>query len=280
MSDAEIFSLTQNLKDQQIAAHPLVAPTVPLTGLRSEYASPTYLAQIDWLSSHGWTGLRRARGDGDCFYRSMAFAYVERILNAPDLPLAVATSLSTIEGRLADLRTAGFEPLVYEDFYETLRDLVLNIVEPDVEGKMLTSATLLQRFQDPEVSNSIVVFLRLLTSAHIRLNADDFVPFLFDPETTEPVGVRHFCESQVEATGREADHPQVLALSRALKVSIEVAYMDGNVATSADGAVSGAVDFVRVDTEDARGNGTIPITLLYRPGHYDILERKNGEPEQ
>ncbi|KAF9516663.1 hypothetical protein BS47DRAFT_1390504 [Hydnum rufescens UP504] len=143
MSDAEIFSLTQNLKDQLIAAHPLVAPTVPLIRLRSEYASPTYLAQIDWLSSHGWTGLRRARGDGDCFYRSMAFAYVERILNAPDLPLAVATSLSTIEGRLADLRA-------YEDFYEALRDLVLNIVEPDVQGKVLTSATLLQRFQDPE----------------------------------------------------------------------------------------------------------------------------------
>ncbi|KAF9516664.1 hypothetical protein BS47DRAFT_1390505 [Hydnum rufescens UP504] len=125
------------------------------------------------------------------------------------------------------------------------------------------------------VSNSIVVFLRLLTSAHIRLNADDFVPFLFDPETTEPVEVRHFCESQVEATGREADHPQVLALSRALKVSIEVAYMDGNAATTADGA-AGAVNFVRFDTEDARGNGTIPITLLYRPGHYDILERKKG----
>lgn len=42
----------------------------------------------------------------------MAFAYVERILNAPDLALAVATSLSTIQGRLDDLKAAGFEPLV------------------------------------------------------------------------------------------------------------------------------------------------------------------------
>jgi len=285
LSDAEIFSMTQSIKDQEASRRPLVAPTVPLSVLRSEYTSPTYLAKIEWLSAHGWSGLRRSRGDGDCFYRSMAFAYVERILNAPDLALAVATSLSTLEASLNDLKQVGFEPLVYEDFYEVLRDLVLNIVEPDREGKVVTPATLLQRFQDPEISNSIVVFLRLLTSAHMRLNADDFVPFLFDPETVEPVSVRHFCETQVEATGREADHPQVLALSRALKVSIDVAYVDGSITGGGavgDGAQAdeGRVDFVQFDTEAARGNGTVPITLLYRPGHYDILEKKSVEPEE
>lgn len=30
------------------------------------------------------------------------------------------------------------------------------------------------------------------------------MPFLFDPETFEPVEIRRFCESQVEATGKEA----------------------------------------------------------------------------
>lgn len=75
--------------------------------------------------------------------------------------------------------------------------------------------------------------------------------------------VKRFCESQVEAVGREADHPQVLALSKALQVSIEVAYVDGsNSSNSADNA--GAVDFVHFETEGASGNGTVPITLLYR----------------
>lgn len=54
------------------------------------------------------------------------------------------------------------------------------------------------------VSNSVVVSFRLLTSAYIRLHADEFVPFLFDPETFEPVEVTKFCEAQVEATGKEA----------------------------------------------------------------------------
>lgn len=42
----------------------------------------------------------------------MAFAYVERIMNAPDLALAVATSISTIGSRLQDLKAVGFEPFV------------------------------------------------------------------------------------------------------------------------------------------------------------------------
>jgi len=55
-----------------------------------------------------------------------------------------------IQARLEDLEAVGFEKLVYEDFYEVLRDLILNIVEPDRNGHTLTSDTLLERFQDPE----------------------------------------------------------------------------------------------------------------------------------
>jgi hypothetical protein len=177
----------------------------------------------------------------------MAFAYVERILNAPDLALAVATSLSTIEGRLADLSAAGFEQLVVSPMHTmayldevaecvadnstrtfTKRFAILflislslivgerhSLLRPFFRPSKTPKASYIYIRGVPvhssdanpcvtKVSNSIVVFLRLLTSAYIRLNADDFVPFLFDPETTEPVGVRQFCESQVEATGREA----------------------------------------------------------------------------
>jgi len=276
LSDAQILSLTQNIKDEEASRRPLISQTEPLSTLLAEYTSPAFIGKINWLTSHSWTGLRRSRGDGDCLYRSVAFAYVEKIFTSEDLALGVAMSLSTLEASLEDLKKVGFEALVYEDFYEVLRDLVLNIVEPDRNGQRLTSATLLERFQHPETSNSIVVFLRLLTSAYIRLNADDFIPFLFDPETGDFVEVVRFCESQVEATGKEADHPQILAVSRALKVSINVAYVDGTGAGGV-GDGDGKVDFVEFETEDSKGNGTVPITLLYRPGHYDILEKKAAE---
>ena len=99
-----------------------MAATVPLSVLRAEYSSTAFIAKIDWLSGHGWTGLRRSRGDGDCFYRSMAFAYVERIMNAPDQNYAAATSLSTIEIGVEDLKLVGFDPtVVSSDCLDLLR---------------------------------------------------------------------------------------------------------------------------------------------------------------
>jgi ubiquitin thioesterase protein OTUB1 len=43
----------------------------------------------------------------------------------------------------------------------------------------VTVSTLLDSFNDPETSNYIVVYFRLLASAYLRTNAEDFLPFLF-----------------------------------------------------------------------------------------------------
>lgn len=53
-------------------------------------------------------------------------------------------------------------------------------------------------------SNSIVVYLRLLTSAQIRADPDAYAGFLMHPEIGEPMELRDFCESFVEAVGKEA----------------------------------------------------------------------------
>ncbi len=53
------------------------------------------------------------------------------------------------------------------------------------------------------VSNSIVVFLRLLTSAEIKTNPD-YAAFLLHPETGEQMDPEGFCNNFVEAVGKEA----------------------------------------------------------------------------
>lgn len=68
----------------------------------------------------------------------------------------------------------------YDDFYEPLRDL-LRSCAPASPARP-SAEQLLEAFNDPETSNGIVVFLRLLTSAYMRANEDDFVPFLFSLE--------------------------------------------------------------------------------------------------
>ncbi|KAG8730370.1 hypothetical protein FRC11_006863 [Ceratobasidium sp. 423] len=293
LSDEDIFALTQNIKDEEASRRPLVSPISPLSELRiefspfadvigasdsgvSDYEGPNanVLRKIDWLQKHGgWKAIRRTRGDGDCFYRSLAFAYVEKILTAPEPGLAVATSLSHLESTLPLLERAGFQKIVFEDFYEAFAELIQQVVP--APGKLpLTNESLLEQFQNPEISNSIVVFLRLLTSAYIRLSPeDDFMPFLIHPDTGEMVDIRTFVETFVEATGREADHPQVMALSRALRVRIEVAYLDNSGGSPLeDGTLP--INFVNFSPEGSEEDGMKPVVLLYRPGHYDTLEEK------
>ncbi|KAI0651332.1 cysteine proteinase [Trametes meyenii] len=243
---------------------PLISPLAPMSTLRAEYenGSQTFVKQIDWLTAQGWIGIRRTRGD------ALAFAYIEHILNATEPALAVTTALSILETTQGLLEHVGFQRLVFEDFYEDFVNIISSVVNPREDGRLLTIASLLEAFNIPEVSNSVVMYLRMLTSAQIKAEADEFAPFLFNPETTEPMDPESFCNNFVEAFGKEADHVQITALSKMLKVNINVAYLDGH-------DTQGTVSFVPF--QNAPDPDTEPINLLYRPGHYDILDRRSED---
>ena len=153
----------------------------------------------------------------------MAFAWLERLLHSPKQAIEVAQAHSLLDSSLAVLKAAGFQELVYEDFYDVLISLIRQIVVPEPNGSTLTAPVLLEAFQDAEgeqhptyilkierfdaygtVSNFIVVFLRLLTSATIRSEAYAYAPFLLNPETGEEIPPQQFCERFVEACGKEA----------------------------------------------------------------------------
>ncbi|KAH7103666.1 cysteine proteinase [Auriculariales sp. MPI-PUGE-AT-0066] len=274
LSRAQLLELNQKMLEEtgmEANVRQLISPVLPMSELRNEYGGGVFVRRIDWLVSQGYTAFRRSRGDGDCMFRSIAFAFVEKVLNAPDITLAVASAVSTLESTLPMLKAAGFEPLVYEDFYDIFRSLIDQIVRPDsATRERLDANLLLEAFQEPEVSNSAVVYLRLLTSAQIRTDEDNYSAFLFHPETGEQIGVREFCEAFVEPTGKESDHVQMTAISRALKINVRIAYLDGSGAGD-------SVEFVefenRAEVVPSERGGFKAIELLYRPGHYDILER-------
>ncbi|KZT69469.1 cysteine proteinase [Daedalea quercina L-15889] len=272
LTPIQSFEMNQSLLEDAIPDRPLIAPLVPMAALRAEYegGSQVFVKQIDWLTEHGYAGIRRTRGDGDCFYRSLAFAWIGRIMLSKDTPLAVMSAISVLEASQPLLEAAGFQRMVFEDFYDCLVSLINEIITPERDGRLLTPAILLEAFNSPEVSNSIVVYLRLLTSAKIRADPDEYAAFLFHPEIGEPMEVRDFCESFVEAVGKEADHVQMTALTKALKVNVSVAYLDGHVHGE-----EGKVDFVQFkNVEDSTID---PVVLLYRPGHYDILDQRSED---
>lgn len=139
------------------------------------------------------------------------------------------------------LLKVGMQSLAFEDFYDECMEA-------------LETQDLLQVFQDAEKSNSIVIYLRFLTSAYLKLHREEYEPFLFE----DAIDMDYFCSRNVEAWGREADNLQIIALSKALDVPVHIVYLDSTVASEAN----------IITFEAASGD---PIYLLFRPGHYDIL---------
>nr|QBH67526.1 cysteine proteinase [Ustilago esculenta] len=315
LTDAQRFELAEKLKSESYSGQPLISSVEPIEVLQQEYASnDAFLGKIKWLKEQaGFIGIRRAKGDGDCFYRAFAFAFIYKIMMMKDRPMHHFT-VKHVESTLQLLNQAGFDGEVYTDFYEPLKNLLNRMYSTDPETKELNEQALVEVMNDPEQSNSIVVYLRLLTSAFLKLNSDEYTPFLFSLDShtdASPPDMASFCANQVEAIGKEADHVQITALSRALKVSLDVAYLSPSQAPpetpldedfpaeqlhqseqNVSSETSAASESIAVPGKDAEkrrniaehpdrcdvvrfevegGQITEIGTMLLRPGHYDLL---------
>jgi ubiquitin thioesterase protein OTUB1 len=154
------------------------------------------------------------------------------------------------------LLAAGFQEMAVIDFYDAYVENLNKILD----GKIASSELLLKEvFQEPYMSNAIVVYLRFLTSAHLKKNDVLYEPFLED----NVISIDDFCSAQVEAMDREADELQLIALTKTMERIVKVAYLN---ASEGDLILH---PFFPDDEKEAEKRK--PILLLYRPGHYDIL---------
>ena len=163
------------------------------------------------------------------------------------------------------LTAAGMADLVWDDALSLLCD-TLNRVPALAQADVVALA------RDDLRSNLIVMLLRLIASAEMRGRADFFAPFVLD----DAPSVDAYAARRVEPMGEEADHAHAVALADALGVPVRVEYVDlspGGAATTIDfdpnpdaGGVAGGKGVADGSTAPPRR-----VTLLYRPGHYDIL---------
>lgn len=129
-----------------------------------------------------------------------------------------------------------------------------------------------QIFNDSGISDYIVVFLRLLVSCHLQMNADFFNCFI-----EGHVSIKDFCShvklnshrmclflidvwllKEVEPMYRESDHIHIIALTSAINVPVCIVYLDrGNQE--------------KVTEHNFPEESKPFMFILYRPGHYDII---------
>ncbi|GAA5827866.1 hypothetical protein JCM11251_007710 [Rhodosporidiobolus azoricus] len=286
LNDLELAQLTADLKDREASVRPLVSSLENIEELLDEFEEGSvYRRKVERLRGDGWTGVRRTRGDGDCFYRAFILALL--LTHLPLHPSHSAHLLAKFESILPLLSACGFEPIVTDDFWEPLRDILRNLAQVAGAGERMGEGELVARFNDQETNSCIIVILRLFTSAYLRTHSDEFTPFLFaledDPRFLQEGGaptMEEFCSRHVEAVSQEADHLAIASLTRALQVPVRIAYLDQSGLVSGLGGegseVGGDVEVNFLEFEEealGRGEKGVEGALLYRPGHYDILVR-------
>ncbi|KAI8996767.1 ubiquitin thioesterase OTUB1-like protein [Pilobolus umbonatus] len=249
LTDEQILEFEQRIKDEEAEKIPLVCQEESIDKLEEEYKdNEPFLKKIKNLGKD-YSKMRKCRGDGNCFFRAFGFAWFESAMKDAD---KYDTDLARLKSTFDLLVNSGFQTLAFEDFYEATLEVFLSLKKYRDDPDML-----LVHFQSNETSNAIVMHLRFIASAYLRLHSAEYEPFLID----EMISIDDFCSMHVEAFGRESDHLQIIALTKALDVPIDVIYLDGGLHGEA------AVHSFRSDEASKRN----PLTLIYRPGHYDIL---------
>jgi hypothetical protein len=124
-------------------------------------------------------------------------------------------------------------------------------------------------------------FMRVMAAAQMKSNPDRYLPYVMAENYYD---IATFCSKEVEPMGRECGMVQVSALAECMGVRVRIEYMDGRMTGGSGGVDEGREVATHVFGEGDNGNDDITaannnvdrttITLLYRPGHYDILYRQ------
>ncbi|BFZ12173.1 hypothetical protein BsWGS_15212 [Bradybaena similaris] len=242
----------QRIIEKEIAeSQALISKLFTFDEIVEEYSNEdsVYRHKIENLKAR-YKNMRKTRGDGNCFFRAFGFGYLETLLQDPE---GYKSFVEIVQKSKDVLVSLGFPQFTLEDFYDTFVDIVKQVEAPGTVEKLL------ETFNDQGLSDYFVVYLRLLVSGHLQACEESYIHFI-DGERT----VKQFCSQEVEPMGKESDHIHIVALTKALQVPICVEYMDR------EGLTCNAFNFNPNEATDQAAPKPA-LTLLYRPGHYDIL---------
>ncbi|KAK4102870.1 cysteine proteinase [Parathielavia hyrcaniae] len=249
------------------AQGPLVGKKTPSTAIAEEYAKadPIYV-QKTLLLPQTYSHYRQIQGDGNCGWRAIGFGYFEMLVKSGS-KARIEAERQRLEGLNSFIENVGgFSPYVSQDFVDETLALLQKMAElVDQQGRGHAMTELLEAFNTPELSNSIMYHFRMLASSFLKGNRDTYGAFV-----TSASGVDGYCTEVLEHHGVEIDHLGLTLLVNVLLKGagfvLEVAYLDRS-----PGSEVNTYRFPDdANNRDPSELGPI-IHLLYRPDHYDIL---------
>ena len=251
----QMNAITQEIQESQA----LTSELLPLESLQPQYADTNafFLQGISYLASK-YQSLRTTRGDGNCFYRAVWYQLCDLLLTNKTEAQRLFHFLKNESMQLTTTK-GGYEEVALEIFYDALVEFLQEIVD----GKMTKENMHKQLTEDGGVSEYCTWYLRALTATWVKANADLYVHYLDEEYFGD---VQRFCAAQIEPVGSEATNIPITALAECLGVAISIEYLDGHAFDPSKGLVNHVMG--------EGGGDKLKLTLLYRPGHYDILYPK------
>lgn len=299
LTEQQLARIEADIKSSQ----PLTSQLLPMDALVQQYSNSDddnqrrenddddgFLTSSVLLSKK-YSGMRRIRGDGNCYYRAFLYSLCERLLRqCTDDDNVVGGGEEQLDeykrikqflsDSLAWVCTLGYEESTIEMFHEELMDLFdfMEQISKNTANTADTAATALHDKLNDENSTSdyCTWYLRVLTASQMKSDPDRYMPFLLAEDTTTTgvvMDIPTFCSREVEPMNRECGMVQVAALAECFGVGVTIEYMDGRIVKDGSGRRVACHEFGREDN-DGSGGGTkkkMNISLLYRPGHYDVL---------
>lgn len=229
---------------------PLISEELPINILLEDYKSNIeYSSSIKEISNK-YKHIRKVRRDGNCFYRSFIYRIFEYICMKNNRSLYDHMEKKINESK--DLITRnGYDWAFIEEFYNFFR-IEFNHCFYSIESKGISVRDYLDNlFSDKEKGNYLIYFVRFCIASFLKENA-----FLYEVYVDVPF--ENWISSEVEAIDHEADQIQIMACVNYFDIGVKIEYLNPNK--------NEVVKFPEDKPDDQ-----VFITVLFTPGHYDLL---------
>lgn len=225
---------------------------LPLSDLKQEFAySPNHQRKLDELGAQGYCEIRRVRGDGNCFFRALGFAWLESLCalaeqnRYPQDPLPTGWPQSEGFGELAEA-------------YRDLRRGILELGGPHRTALVKELQTRL--LGDARLDLVMVLLVRLKVVQYFHAGCED--AFVLDTVQVQYGSVDKYLLNDVALLGKEAEGVTLAVAARQFCVKMRILQLD---------STRGALPEYVYPSDDYSSPLGISVSLLFRPGHYEVL---------
>ena len=238
------------LREEIELTTPLISDQLPINSLLDDYKNNMEYSNSVKQITNKYKYIRKVRRDGNCFYRSYIYRLFEYICmkNNTDLYEKVKKKITDAKDLI---QRNGYDWTFIEDFYKIFyTQFYYSFNSLQTKGETVRDY-IDALFKDKEAGNYLIYFIRFCIAAYLKENS-----FLYEVYVDMPF--QNWITNEVEAIDHEADQIQIMACVNYFDIGVKIEYLNS------------VKNEVMKFPED-KPEKDIFITVLFTPGHYDIL---------